>query len=82
MPDAMIGEPYGGGGNRTGQPSVAVNPTGFVEALTTDVRAALMVALIQQLYQVEHAASDLDPEARRLALFPRSKLRARWRVSV
>lgn len=38
---------------------------GFVEALTTDVRAALIVALIQQLYQVEHAAVDLDPDARR-----------------
>ena len=37
---------------------------GFVEALTTDVRAALMVALIQQLYQVEHAAADGDPEDR------------------
>ncbi len=38
---------------------------GFVEALTTDVRAALMVALIQQLYQVERAAADLDADARR-----------------
>lgn len=38
---------------------------GFVEALTTDVGAALMVALIQQLYQVEHAGADLDPDARR-----------------
>jgi transposase len=38
---------------------------GFVEALTTDVRAALMVALIQQLYEVEHAGADLDPDARR-----------------
>jgi transposase len=38
---------------------------GFVEALTTDVRAALMVALIQQLYQVEHAAADVDADARR-----------------
>jgi len=37
---------------------------GFVEALTTEVRAALMVALIQQLYQVEHAAADGDPEDR------------------
>jgi hypothetical protein len=38
---------------------------GFVEALTTDVRAALMVALIQQLYQVERAGIDLTFEARR-----------------
>jgi len=38
---------------------------GFVEALATDVRAALMVALVQQLYQVEHVAAELDPERRR-----------------
>jgi transposase len=38
---------------------------GFVEALSTDVRAALMVAIIQQLYQVEHMVADRDPEARR-----------------
>lgn len=38
---------------------------GFVEALTTDVRAALMVALIQQLYQGERAGTDLTFEARR-----------------
>ena len=38
---------------------------GFVEALTTDVRAALMVALIQQLYQVERAGAELPTEARR-----------------
>jgi hypothetical protein len=38
---------------------------GFVEALTTDVRAALMVAMIQQLYQVEQATTDLEGEARR-----------------
>jgi transposase len=38
---------------------------GFVEALTTDVRAALMVALIQQLYQVERAGAELSTEARR-----------------
>jgi transposase len=37
---------------------------GFVEALTTDVRAALMVALVQQLYQVERAGTDLSAEAR------------------
>jgi transposase len=30
-----------------------------VEALTTDVRAALLVALIQQLYQVEGAGAEL-----------------------
>jgi transposase len=39
---------------------------GFVEALTTDVRAALMVALIQQLYQVERAGADLEADARRV----------------
>lgn len=38
---------------------------GFVEALPTDVRAALMVALIQQLYQVERAGAELSTEARR-----------------
>jgi hypothetical protein len=38
---------------------------GFVEALTTDVRAALTVALIQQLYDVERAAAELSPDARR-----------------
>jgi len=37
---------------------------GFVEALTTDVRAAVMVALIQQLYHVERAAADDSSEAR------------------
>ena len=37
----------------------------FVEALMTDPQAALMVARIQQLYQVEHAGVDLDPDARR-----------------
>jgi transposase len=37
----------------------------FVEAFMLDTAAALMIALIQQLYQVEHAAADLDPEARR-----------------
>jgi transposase len=31
----------------------------FVEAFLIDTSAALMVALIQQLYQVEHAAADL-----------------------
>jgi transposase len=38
----------------------------FVEALMTDPQAALMVARIQQLYQVEHAGADLDPDARRV----------------
>ena len=38
---------------------------GFVEALTTDVRAALMVALVQQLYQVERAGAELSADARR-----------------
>jgi transposase len=36
----------------------------FVEALMTDPQAALMVARIQQLYQVEHAGADLGPDAR------------------
>ena len=38
----------------------------FVEALTTDPQAALIVALIQQLYQVERAGTDLAADARRL----------------
>jgi transposase len=38
----------------------------FVEALMTDAQAALMVARIQQLYQVEHAGADLDHDARRV----------------
>ena len=38
---------------------------GFVEALTTDVRAALMVALIQQRYQVERTGAELSTDARR-----------------
>lgn len=38
----------------------------FVEALMTDLHAALMVARIQQLYQVERAATDLSVEARQL----------------
>ena len=38
---------------------------GFVEALTTDVRAALTVALIQQLYDVERAGAELSTDARR-----------------
>jgi transposase len=37
----------------------------FVEAFMIDTAAALMIALIQQLYQVEHAAADRDPAARR-----------------
>jgi transposase len=37
----------------------------FVEALMIDSQAALMVARIQQLYQVEHAGADLDPDSRR-----------------
>lgn len=36
-----------------------------MEALTTDVRAALIVALIQQLYEVERAGVDLATDARR-----------------
>ena len=38
---------------------------GFVEAFMIDTAAALMIALIQQLYQVEQAAADLDPDGRR-----------------
>ena len=37
----------------------------FVEAFMTDTAAALMIALIQQLYQVEHEAAELEPDARR-----------------
>lgn len=37
----------------------------FVEAFATDGSAALIVALIQQLYQVERAAADFSPDARR-----------------
>jgi transposase len=37
----------------------------FVEAFMTDTSAALMIALIQQLYQVEHEAADLNPQGRR-----------------
>jgi len=37
---------------------------GFVDALATDIRAALMVALIQRLYQVERDGADLSAEAR------------------
>jgi transposase len=37
---------------------------GFVEALSTDVRAALIVALIRQLYDVERAGAELSAEAR------------------
>jgi transposase len=36
----------------------------FVDAFMIDTSAALMIALIQQLYQVEHVAADLDSEAR------------------
>ena len=38
---------------------------GFVEALPTDARAALTVALIRQLYDVERATAELSPDARR-----------------
>ena len=38
---------------------------GFVEAFLIDTAAALMIALIQQLYQVEQAATELDPDGRR-----------------
>jgi hypothetical protein len=38
---------------------------GFVEAFMIDTAAALTIALIQQLYDVERDAADLDPDARR-----------------
>ena len=37
----------------------------FVEAFAIDSAAALTVALIPQLYQVERAAAELTPDARR-----------------
>jgi transposase len=36
----------------------------FVEAFATDPAAARMIALIQQLYDIERAAADLTPDAR------------------
>jgi transposase len=45
---------------------------GFVEALPTDARAAPMIALIQQLYQVERAVADESPEVRRGRRFEQS----------
>lgn len=38
---------------------------GFVEALPTDARAAPMIALIQQLYQIERAIADEPVDRRR-----------------
>jgi transposase len=38
---------------------------GFVEALPTDARAARMIDLVQQLYQVERAGAEDSVEARR-----------------
>jgi len=37
---------------------------GFVEAFMIDTAAALMIALIQQLYDIERDAADRDPDAR------------------
>ena len=37
----------------------------FRDALETDPRAALMLALIQELYRVERESKDLSPEARK-----------------
>src|SRR6266705_3454560 len=37
----------------------------FVDAFMTETSAALMIALIQQLYQVERDAADVDATARR-----------------
>jgi transposase/uncharacterized coiled-coil protein SlyX len=36
----------------------------FVDAFMTDTSGALVIALIQQLYQVERDAADLDPDSR------------------
>lgn len=36
----------------------------FVDALDTDPRAALVIALVKQLYEVESEAAALDPDAR------------------
>ena len=38
----------------------------FVEALPSDVRAALMIALIQQLYEHERAAAEMTADTRRV----------------
>jgi transposase len=38
---------------------------GFVEALPTDARAAPMIALIQQLYQLERVIAERTPDERR-----------------
>jgi transposase len=38
---------------------------GFVEAFLVDTAAALLIALIQQLYDVERDSAELDPEDRR-----------------
>jgi transposase len=37
----------------------------FVEALESDLRAAVVIDLIQQLYAVEREAAECDPESRR-----------------
>jgi hypothetical protein len=39
---------------------------GFVEALSTDARAARMIELIQELYQVERAIGDAAVDVRRM----------------
>src|SRR5262249_13972252 len=38
---------------------------GLVEAFLIDITAALIIALIQQLYDVEHEGAALDPDGRR-----------------
>ena len=38
---------------------------GFVEALPTDTQAALMIALIRQLYEAERASAEMTADARR-----------------
>ena len=45
---------------------------GFVEAFMIDPAAALMIALIRQLYDVERDAADLDPDDRRAVRQERS----------
>jgi hypothetical protein len=46
---------------------------GFVEALPTDARAAPMIGLIQQLYQVERAGADEPMDVRRVRRLEQSR---------
>jgi transposase len=45
----------------------------FVEALETDPRAAIVVALVKQLYEIESEAATCEPDARRLLRQDRSR---------